>query len=80
MTRLLREWDGLRVRLRNPMKTKGGLYAEIGAEGTISTSGRTASFKVDSCTHCKCGFFVMGISKDSMPILFEVIAEKEPQP
>lgn len=72
--KLLREWNGLRVRLiGREIETKGGAVAKRGAVGKIRTSGHKASFRVDACEHCHLSFVVLGIAKDELPLLFEIL-------
>lgn len=75
----LRDWNGLRVRLRGPLRTKGGeVAAHAGALGTIRTSGAKASITVDKCPHCSLSFVCLGLSWDDLPILFEILDPVKP--
>lgn len=73
---LLREWDGLTVRLRRDLQTKGGRKADAGTVGVVSVAGGRARFEVESCPHCGLSFFCLGIRKDDLPGLFEIIRKE----
>lgn len=71
--KLLRDWDGQRVRLRGDIRTKGGQVAKAGAIGTISVSGGRAAFEVPACPHCNLSFLVIRLRKDDLPVWFEAL-------
>lgn len=76
---LLREWHGLRCRLRGRIVTKGGAVAEAGAVGVVKTdSGTKATFEVRACDHCRLTFYVRGLDLFELPSLFDILDRAEP--